>query len=244
MLQTGMIIGLSLLTGCSGFLLDDRTQPQTTTSRTFSDQHFNMLFNILADEKRSRLKIEERVIKLENELLATQKGVTSNYHTGTKNNETIGQQMGTVNALDAKYMSLQSKYDSLNSKFEQLKLNHTSLEKFAYQLQQKLASLDDRNETNHYIALLRKANSTEYALEHAKLLINNSLAKFQNQTLLQIGNISSSLEHKFILMDAKQNMSQLQLNKLNSTIEILQYNQNITSTNLTEELRKTSNRGR
>jgi hypothetical protein len=58
---------------------------------------------MLADEKRSRLKLEERVITLENELLATQKGVTNNYYTGTKNNENRGQQMGTVNALDTKY---------------------------------------------------------------------------------------------------------------------------------------------
>jgi hypothetical protein len=70
------------------------------------------------------------------------------------------------------------------------------------------------------------------------------MAKYQNQTLLEMDNISSSLEHKFISMDAKQNMSQLQLNKLNSTIQILKYNQNMTSTKLTEELRKISNRGR
>jgi hypothetical protein len=36
-------------------------------------------------------------------------------------------------------MTLQSKYDSLHSKFEQLQLNHTSLEKFAFQLQQCLS---------------------------------------------------------------------------------------------------------
>ena len=91
MMQTGIIIVLSLFTCCSGFLLDDRTQPQTTTIPTLSDKHFNMLFDILVDEKRSHLKLEERTIKLENELLATQKGVTNNDHTGTKNNETIGQ---------------------------------------------------------------------------------------------------------------------------------------------------------
>jgi Na+-translocating ferredoxin:NAD+ oxidoreductase RnfG subunit len=91
MIQLGIIIVLSLFTCCSGFLLDDRTQPQTTTIPTLSDKHFNMLFDILVDEKRSHLKLEERTIKLENELLATQKGVTNNYHTGTKNNETIGQ---------------------------------------------------------------------------------------------------------------------------------------------------------
>ena len=261
MMPLGIIIVLSLFTCCSGFLLDDRTQPQTTTIPTLSDKHFNMLLDILVDEKRSRLKLEERVVKLENELLATQKGVTNNYHTGSKNNETRGKQMGTVNALDTKYMTLQSKYDSLHSKFEQLQLNHTSLEKFAFQLQQKLAALeslkgvanlgmiiDARNETNRlelelqmtnnklssvendvnarkqdFIALFNKADSTEHELEHAKLSINNIMAKYQNQTLLQMDNISSSLEHKFISMDAKQNRSQLQLNKLNSTIQILKY---------------------
>jgi hypothetical protein len=81
-----------------------------------------------------------------------------------------------------------------------------------------------------FIALFNKADSTEHELEHAKLSINNSMAKLQNQTLLQMDNISSSLEHKFISIDA--------------TIQILKYNQNITSTNLTEELRKISNRGR
>jgi hypothetical protein len=55
--------------------LDDRTQPQTTTIPTLSEKHFNMLFDILVDEKRSRLRLEECVVKLENELLATQKGV-------------------------------------------------------------------------------------------------------------------------------------------------------------------------
>ena len=70
------------------------------------------------------------------------------------------------------------------------------------------------------------------------------MAKLPIQTLLRMDNISSSLEHKFISMDAKQNMSQLQINMLNSTIQILKYNQNMTSTNFTEELRKMSNRGR
>ena len=70
------------------------------------------------------------------------------------------------------------------------------------------------------------------------------MAKLQNQTLLRMDNISSSQEHKFISMDAKQNMSQLQINMLNSTIQILKYNQNMTSTKLTEKLRKISNRGR
>jgi hypothetical protein len=57
-----------VFTCCSGFLLDDRTQPQTTTIPTLSDKHFNMLFDILVDEKRSRLRLEECVVKLENEL--------------------------------------------------------------------------------------------------------------------------------------------------------------------------------
>jgi hypothetical protein len=70
------------------------------------------------------------------------------------------------------------------------------------------------------------------------------MAKFQNQIMLRMDNISSSLEHKFISMDAKQNMSQLQFDMLKSTIQILKYNQNMTSTNFTEELRKMSNRGR
>ena len=254
MMPLGIIIVLSLFTCCSGILLGDRTQPQTTTAPTFSDKQFSILLDMLADEKRSRLKLEERVITLENELLATQKGVTNNYHTGTKNNENRGQQMGTVNALDTKYTTLQSKYDSLHSKFEKLQLNHTSLEKNVFQLQQKLASLerlkgdanlgmiiDARNETNRlelelqmtnnklsvvendvsarkqdFIALFNKADSTEHELEQAKLLITNTMAKFQNQTLLQMDNISSSLEHKFISIDAK----------------------------LTEVLRKMSNRGR
>ena len=254
MMPLGIIIVLSLFTCCSGILLGDRTQPQTTTAPTFSDKQFSILMDMLADEKRSRLKLEERVITLENELLATQKGVTNNYHTGTKNNENRGQQMGTVNALDTKYTTLQSKYDSLHSKFEKLQLNHTSLEKNVFQLQQKLASLerlkgdanlgmiiDARNETNRlelelqmtnnklsvvendvsarkqdFIALFNKADSTEHELEQAKLLITNTMAKFQNQTLLQMDNISSSLEHKFISIDAK----------------------------LTEVLRKMSNRGR
>ena len=254
MMPLGIIIVLSLFTCCSGILLGDRTQPQTTTAPTFSDKQFSILLDMLADEKRSRLKLEERVITLENELLATQNGVTNNYHTGTKDNENRGQQMGTVNALDTKYTTLQSKYDSLHSKFEKLQLNHTSLEKNVFQLQQKLASLerlkgvanlgmiiDARNETNRlelelqmtnnklsvvendvsarkqdFIALFNKADSTEYELEQAKLLITNTMAKFQNQTLLQMDNISSSLEHKFISIDAK----------------------------LTEVLRKMSNRGR
>jgi hypothetical protein len=143
--------------------------------------------------------------------------------------------------LDTKYITLQSKYGLLHSKFEQLQLNHTSLEKFAFQLQQKLAALeslkgvanlgmiiDARNETNRlelelqmtnnklsvvendvsarkqdFIALFNKADSTEHELEQAKLLITNTMAKFQNQTLLQMDNISSSLEHKFISIDAK-----------------------------------------
>ena len=179
MIQLGIIIVLSLFTCCSGFLLDDRTQPQTTTIPTLSDKHFNMLFDILADEKRSRLNLEERVVLLENELLATQKGVTNNYHTGTKNNETIGQQMGTVNALDTKYMTLQSKYDSLHSKFEQLQLNHTSLEKFAFQLQQKLATLESLKGVANLGMIIDARNYTN-SLELELQMTNNKLSSVEN----------------------------------------------------------------
>ena len=174
-----MQLGISLFTCCSGFLLDDRTQPQTTTIPTLSDKHFNMLFDILADEKRSRLKLEGRDVKLENELLATQKGVTNNYHTGTKNNETIGQQMGTVNALDTKYMTLQSKYDSLHSKFEQLQLNHTSLEKFAFQLQQKLATLESLKGVANLGMIIDARNYTN-SLELELQMTNNKLRSVEN----------------------------------------------------------------
>ena len=179
MIQLGIIIVLSLFTCCSGFLLDDRTQPQTTTIPTLSDKHFNMLIDILADEKRSRLNLEERVVLLENELLATQKGVTNNYHTGTKNNETIGQQMGTVNALDTKYMTLQSKYDSLHSKFEQLQLNHTSLEKFAFQLQQKLATLESLKGVANLGMIIDARNYTN-SLELELQMTNNKLRSVEN----------------------------------------------------------------
>jgi hypothetical protein len=75
--------------------------------------------------------------------------------------------------LDTKYITLQSKYGLLHSKFEQLQLNHTSLEKFAFQLQQKLAALeslkgvanlgmiiDARNETNRLELELQMTNNT------------------------------------------------------------------------------------
>jgi Na+-translocating ferredoxin:NAD+ oxidoreductase RnfG subunit len=66
-----IVLVLSLFTCCSGILLGDRTQPQTTTAPTFSDKQFSILLDMLADEKRSRLKLEERVITLENELHST-----------------------------------------------------------------------------------------------------------------------------------------------------------------------------
>ena len=91
----------------------------------------------------------------------------------------MGQQMGTVNALDTKYMTLQSKYDSLHSKFEQLQLNHTSLEKNAFQIQQKLTSLE-RIQGVANIEMIIDASTETNRLELELQMTNNKLSSVEN----------------------------------------------------------------
>jgi hypothetical protein len=65
----------------------------------------------------------------------------------------------------------------------------------------KLSSVE--NDVNarkqDFIALFNKADSTEHELEHVKLSINNIMAKYQNQTLLQMDNISRHLIENYML---------------------------------------------
>ena len=87
--------------------------------------------------------------------------------------------MVTVNALDTKYMTLQSKYDSLHSKFEQLQLNHTSVEKFAFQLQQKLATLESLKGVANLGMIIDARNYTN-SLELELQMTNNKLRSVEN----------------------------------------------------------------
>ena len=87
--------------------------------------------------------------------------------------------MGTVNALDTKYMTLQSKYDSLHSKFEQLQLNHTSLEKNAFQIQQKLTSLE-RIQGVANIGMIIDDSTETNRLELELQMTNNKLSSVEN----------------------------------------------------------------
>ena len=124
----------------NGFLLDNRTTPLTSGTGIF-EQQFNVLMYDLAEERQTRIKLTEKLTKLENELLATQKGVTDIYHSTDNFNKQTLSVVNQTAELEIKYNILQTKYISLVMEFDELRLNNNRTEIYAQKLERDIESL-------------------------------------------------------------------------------------------------------
>lgn len=126
---------------CDGFLLDDRTKQATTSGPILTDENYNALFNLIIHERQSRAKLEQHLLRLEQELLVTQQGVTDIFHASADNNVTLKHQAKNWNTLRIEYNDLKNDHTLLKLKFQVLSTNHSSLENYTRLLEQKVESL-------------------------------------------------------------------------------------------------------
>ena len=126
-----------------GFLLDDRTQPPTKESPVFSQGRLNILFTLLAEEKQFRHQLAEKVQKLQNELLDTQKSVTQIYHSVHNKSTVVESDDNSLALSNSSFLHVQQDQKFLKSQFNQqqhdlalfklefnqLKLNFIALQK-------------------------------------------------------------------------------------------------------------------
>lgn len=140
-----VFVSLNFGVFCSGFLLDDRTSPSQPTDQSMSDKQFYMLMNLLTKEENARLKLEDEISQLKKELLVTQQGVTTNYHTYHQSNETLSMELKTMKEDMSKmvhnYSNLQMKYDLVKAELNEVKLNSTQISYYARVLEDEIESI-------------------------------------------------------------------------------------------------------
>ncbi|VDI12525.1 Hypothetical predicted protein [Mytilus galloprovincialis] len=121
-----IFVVIHVFLACDGFLLDDRTSLATTSGPLLSDQHYNFLINLIMNERQTRAKLEQLVVRLEQEFLATQQGVTDIYHKSSNNNATLEQQTKNWNVLYAKCINLENDNSLMRSNLNALRTDHTN----------------------------------------------------------------------------------------------------------------------
>ncbi|CAG2187702.1 unnamed protein product [Mytilus edulis] len=128
-----LFLVISLVLACDAFLLDDRTKPTTTSGPLLSDQHYNFLINLIMNARQTRVKLEQHVVRLEQELLATQQGVTDIYHTSSINNVTLEQEAKNWKTIRIENNDLKKKIQ-----FTELEVNQMQYEIQTYKFNQSV----------------------------------------------------------------------------------------------------------
>lgn len=136
MIQFGLLLVLSVIRAPQAFLLDGRTTHTPTTQHSvFSDHQYTALLNLIVSEREARVKVEQKLVKMEQELLTTERGVTDIYHSTQGYNTSI-------NLLLKQNVNLVTKYDSLYLKFNELLGNNSHLVDYVRNLELKFARLE------------------------------------------------------------------------------------------------------
>ncbi|VDI12528.1 Hypothetical predicted protein [Mytilus galloprovincialis] len=251
-----LFLVISLVLACDAFLLDDRTKPATTSGPLLSDQHYNFLINLIMNERQTRVKLEQHVVRLEQELLATQQGVTDIYHTSSINNATLEQEAKNWRTIRIENNDLKKKYNLLEYKFNALARNHSNLENYTKVLEKGVASLQQLKGVTDLQTLLNVRNETNILREELKMT-NNSLnyvrneAEARKQDFVALLNKADSIEHKLELsiralnnsmnhisetLHYKQNQTALEVIQMQYEIQTYKFNQSVTFKHFQENL--------
>ncbi|VDI01448.1 Hypothetical predicted protein [Mytilus galloprovincialis] len=236
---------LYLFIGCDGFLLDDRNKPSTTSVSFLTDQHYNALFNLIVTERQSRSKLEQQLVRLEQELLATQQGVTDIYHTSANNNATLALEAKNWNTIRTENNDLKNRYNLLEYKFNSLSRNHSNLENYTKALEQEVTSLQQLKGVTDLQTVLSVRNETNILRKELKIT-NSSLNSVKNeaearkQDFVALLNKADSIEHKLVFsvetLDNKQNQTKLEMKLMQDEMQRLGTFQNQTLIRLQENL--------
>ncbi|CAC5362902.1 unnamed protein product [Mytilus coruscus] len=235
--------------GCDGFLLDDRNKPSTTSASFLTEQHYNALFNLIVNERQSRAKLQQQLLHLEQELLATQKGVTDIYHTSADNNATLQLEAKNWNTIRTENNDLKNRYKLLEYEFNALARDHSNLENYTKVLEQEVASLQQLKGVTDLQTVLNVRNETKILREELKIT-NNSLNSLRNdaearkQDFVALLNKADSTENKLgfsvkTLNDKlknQQNQTKLEMKLMQDKIQKLGTYQNQTFKHIHENL--------
>ncbi|CAG2240454.1 unnamed protein product [Mytilus edulis] len=105
---------------CNGFLLDDKTQPPTSSVTLLTEEHYKFVMQFVIQERQSRVQLEEHTKQLKQELVTTKTELT----TELNNLKQCGFAPDLKNNTD----SIQKEFDTLKSDYNALKAknNETS----------------------------------------------------------------------------------------------------------------------
>ncbi|CAC5362901.1 unnamed protein product [Mytilus coruscus] len=180
------------------------------------------------NERQARTKLEQHVVHLEQELLATQQGVTDIYHTSTGNNASLEQQTKNWNALFAKYNDLVNENTFMKTNFGALRTDHSNLENYTKILEQEMASLRLLKGITDLQIVLNVRNETKLLRKELKIT-NNSLNSVRNDAearkkdFVALLNKAESTEHKLEFSVKALDNS---INNVNQTLHSYVYQQN------------------
>ncbi|XP_063442683.1 uncharacterized protein LOC134722980 [Mytilus trossulus] len=208
-----LVVSFLLFLYTNGFLLDDRTQPPTT-GQVMTDKHFNMLMDLLAEERHARLKQNNEISQLKSELIATQQGVTSNFHASHSGNDTLKTEFNILKEdmrkMISNYSDLQNKYNLVNAELNELKINNSRTNQFASLLKQELSNVKQLKNVANLQTVVNLTDDSK-RLEHELQITNNKMSAIANDV--------SARKQDFIALFNKAELTERSLDVALKTIE-------------------------
>jgi len=164
-----------------GLLLDTLKKAPVTSSSFLTDTHFNMLMDLLHDERQSRVKLENYVNDLRQELTLTKQEVRMNNQIRKDCNGTIQQHLleGINKTIYNKYESLKSNYVSLKMKYDNLHDHYTTLNNKSDQFERELTLLKHLKVVSDLQSVAKLQNKTQH-LELELRKTNNKVSSLTN----------------------------------------------------------------
>ncbi|CAG2192380.1 unnamed protein product [Mytilus edulis] len=148
-----------------------------------TETHFNMLMDLLAEERHARLKQNTKISQLENELIATQQGVTTNFHASNSVNDTLKTELdvlkGDMRKMISNYSKLQNEYTLVKAELNVLKLNNSRTNQYNSRLEQELSAVKQLKSVANLQTILNLTDDAK-RLEHELQITNNKISSIAN----------------------------------------------------------------
>ena len=197
-----------------GLLLNSLTKAPVISSAFLTDRHFNMLMDLLHDERQSRVNLEKYVNDLRQELTATKQEIRMNNQIWKDFNGTIQQHLFEVmnKTMHDKYQSLKSNYVSLKIKYDNLQENYTTLNNKSVRFEHELTLLKHLKGVSDLQSVAKLQNKTEH-LEQELRNTNNKVSSLTNdgtsrkQDFIALLNTIQSIEQKTNTLEVRHNVT-------------------------------------